>query len=510
MQSENSQDQESGPSGKRSTSFGRFIKKTCSLAKKEKAPTSTSSPLTSETPVPEEEEPYITGISYPRPRRHHNPTDADLNNNLIGLQTALNDTWPRRHHSRYRGARALLVCWADNSRTDTPVPSTSPTVPHSPGVNPYPTPVRTSSASNDTLLSRATSGGSRVISSGSVAHDMGQGPFIPAAHQLASVFERRYGIQSQVWMIPTLESPQDMLQGKVKQFVDDYGRSDHLLIFWYGGHAEFVSTGVTGGPLGRDRNAGEIIWYGLRDELGVAARTICKVLSNARADVLFLNDSPFSQHAYMSHLSGPGTFELLGSGSITPSHVEPNPAREASFTRTLTLMLDSPFLAAHGVSVLELHRKLIDILSPKGGVLEALSVRTSSPDTSAPTADAAADAERSRGSGSGSSAWHRHHPHASLVVALAPKTAQVPPYPVYCQVSQAEQLERDARRTIVLSRLDTSLAAETSYARNVGEPRVRLDIRLARPVLDVRRWREWILRAPEEAQEVLVSGGVQT
>lgn len=65
-------------------------------------------------------------------------------------------------------------------------------------------------------------------------------------------------------MIPSLENPQDMLVGKIKQFVDAYGGPDNLLIFWYGGNAEFVSTvageGLTGGGAAV---AGELTWYGL-------------------------------------------------------------------------------------------------------------------------------------------------------------------------------------------------------------------------------------------------------
>jgi hypothetical protein len=90
---------------------------------------------------------------------------------------------------------------------------------------------------------------------------MRQGPFIPAAHQLSDVLERRYGITSQVWMIPSLDSPQDVLAAKVKQFVRTHGGPDNLLIFWYGGRAEFVS-GSGDGAHGSE-SGGEVIWYGL-------------------------------------------------------------------------------------------------------------------------------------------------------------------------------------------------------------------------------------------------------
>ncbi|KAI1735884.1 hypothetical protein F4680DRAFT_295303 [Xylaria scruposa] len=462
------------PSGKRVSSFGRFIEKTYSLAKKRRetisALVTAEGVLNANTPI------------YIRPRRHHNPTAEELNNHALMLQTSLDDAWSRRHHSRYRNARALLVCWADGGSTGASIATDLPSPTPSPELSPAPS-ISLSPEHDESALLEMCSG----VGMTTIAQDRrpSQGPFIPAAHQLADVLDRRYGIQSQVWMIPSLENPQDMLVGKVKNFVEEYGGPDNLLIFWYGGYAEFASAASKEGVPESDKTAGEIIWYGLRDELGISARTISKTLGLARADVLMLNDSPFSQHAYMSHLCGPGTFELLGSGSTNPSSAEPNPAREGSFTRTLALMLDSPFLATRGVSVLELHRKLLDMMTP------SLSHPLPTPPAS-PT-----------NSGRDTTCTSRR-PTSSLIVSRAQTMAQIPPYPVYCQISQFTPLERDARRNIVLSRLDTSLAAETNYARTVGEPIIKLDVRLKRPYLDVQRWREWLLRAPADAEGVSV------
>ncbi|KAI0107787.1 hypothetical protein GGR51DRAFT_570720 [Nemania sp. FL0031] len=553
MQSQTPQEEESAPPGKRSTSFGKLIKK--AFGKKDKSSSSSTTPVPVTPalfPVPTRPKEADGYMSRPFPTsRRLNPTEEDLHDNVISLQTALNDTWPRRQHSRYRNARALLVCWADNMRSEMPMVPNSPTGARIPSYSLFPAPARSSSASNATSVSRVTSGASRVNSSGSIAQEAASlGPFIPAAYQLASVLEHRYGIQSQVWLIPTVENPHEMLHVKVKQFVDDFGSSaENLLLFWYGGHAEFVSTPSSGSSLGRDKNPGDLVWYGLRDERGVPARAITKVLGNARADVLILNDSPFSQHAYTSHIAGPGTFELLGSGLMSPSYVEPNPSREGSFTRTLILMLDSAFLADHGVSVLELHRKLIDMMSPKSSALDVMSQHAGTPETSpagkssankppankppvdkslvdkspadkspadkSPTETSPAETSPTDAGSKASSSVKaetsrtrtQRRSNASLIVAHAPKPAQIAPYPIYCQISQFTQLERDTRRNIVLSRLDKSLAIESNYARNVVEPRIKLDIQLERYVIDVRRWREWLLRAPEEAKEVAVFPG---
>ncbi|KAI0456342.1 hypothetical protein F5B21DRAFT_513454 [Xylaria acuta] len=474
---------------KRASSFGRFIN-TYSLAKKEKESISSSATpegvLNANAPV------------HTRPRRHHNPTEEDLKNHALALRTALDDAWPHRHNSRYRNARALLVCWADGGSADT---STAVGL-HSPTPSPDLSPsssFRFSSGSDENSFAGMCSGVGMMPPRRTIGQDIrsSQGPFIPAAHQLAGVLERRYGIQSQVWMIPSLESPQDMLAGKVKQFVEEYGGPDNLLIFWYGGHAEFAGAAPNEGAPGGERSAGEIIWYGLRDELGISARMISKTLGLARADVLMLNDSPFAQSAYMSHICGPGTFELLGSGSTNPSNAEPNPAREGSFTRTLALMLDSPFLATRGVSVLELHRKLLDMMSPNRTNLDTTSPSRTLPNP--PISPTRTETEQRE------TTCIRRRPTSSLIVARAQTMAQIPSYPVYCQISQSTPLVRDVRRNIVLSRLDASLAAEVNHARTVGEPRVKLDIRLKRPYLDVRRWKEWVLRAPVDAEGVSVN-----
>jgi hypothetical protein len=254
-----------------------------------------------------------------------------------------------------------------------------------------------------------------------------------------------------------------------------------------------------------------------RDELGIPARATTKILGDARADVLMLNDSPFAQHAYTSHTFGPGSFELLGSGNMTPSNIELNRAREASFTRNLTLMLDSPFLASRGISVLDLHRKLLDIMSPVnrasvGTTATNTTTTTTSTTTrngsTSPSADnTATEAEtQQRTSGAGTVPRHRR-PTSSLVAARAQtvSAANIPAYPVYCQISQSTPLERDARRNIVLSRFDAPLAAEGVHAKHAGvPPGVRLDVRLKRPFLDVKKWKEWILRAPSDAQDVSV------
>lgn len=265
MQPGNSQQGDSPPSGNRSSSFNLFIKKAFAGAKKEK-----SSDLNSATPEGESSAGASAGTGtaaaqrVPKPHRNYALTEADLNNNVTALQTALTDAWPRRHHSRYKSGRALLVCWADGSCASASATASLNTRIQSVAINPSLASMRFSARSNDAAPYRATPRPIRMSSSNSIRQDANQGPFIfpvpyrvtpgpikmsssnsirqdanqtpfiSAARQLATVLERRYGIQSQVWMIPSLDNPQDMLVGKVKQFIDEYGGPDNLLVFWYG------------------------------------------------------------------------------------------------------------------------------------------------------------------------------------------------------------------------------------------------------------------------------------
>ncbi|KAI3340757.1 hypothetical protein F4824DRAFT_497048 [Ustulina deusta] len=436
MQPGNPQQPESAPPGNRSSSFTRFIKESFSRAKGSKP---------SESPSETQEGSLNASPRvYTRPHRRYNLTEEDLKNHVAALQIAIEDAWPRRHHSRYRSARALLVCWSENESTDAST-TADPYPPLPPFGRSRVSSVSSESNANYPIRSSSESRFHVRNSSSTIAQNARQGPFFPAAYQLAAVLDRRYGIQAQVWMVPSVDVPQDALTAKIKHFVQEYGGPDNLLIFWYGGQADFVSTTPIEPSAGANYNTTELMWYGRKDKPGVPARVVTKALGLGRADVLMLNDSPFAQHAYSSHIEGPGSFELLGPG------ITGNPS--ASFTLTLALMLDAPNLATHGVSVPELHRKLLDMAAPGN------PIRT-------PTAP-----------------------------------GRAANYPVYVQIAQST---REARRNIVLSRLDASLAVETNYARNVSEPGVKLQIRLPRPSLDVRRWREWVLAAPDEAQEVSV------
>ncbi|KAI1329776.1 hypothetical protein F5Y16DRAFT_397120 [Xylariaceae sp. FL0255] len=461
------------------------------------------------------------------------------------LLSEISAAWPDRYGSRYQNARALLVCWADH---DAPVSNS--------GADP-------GSTSMDDILN------SFSIFPGNISRRKnGELPFVEAAYQLADVFVRRYGIPAQVWMIPTLESPQDALAAKVTQFVHDFGGPENLLIFWYGGRADFVApvreSVVSRGSAsdeGAGSSGGELVWYGSESNPGIQARSISRTLGTARADVLMLNDCPYAEHAYHPNSHGPIIFELLGAGSPHPSTLyhqghnrgsysssssSPLPPhriinREASFTRTLTLMLDSPFAASRGVPVVELHRKLVEMVCPTlVGQTAARRVFSLSPDAPLVASPPAIDPDTGTGAAGDHSNENTNtrsgsNPTTFIRQKDAPMStrhAVTPPaYPVYCQTSATVNNERDEKRSIVISVMDNvpsvSAAPEGSgdnranvhwkldkaqeeKENNKTSGGLRLDIILKpnRPrvsLYDARRWKDWILRAPRDVEDVSVS-----
>lgn len=111
------------------------------------------------------------------------------------LRHAVEDGWKARHHNRYRQVKVLLTYWAE---TDDP----------------------------------------------------GFGADA-AAEKLRNVFQRRYGFDVQIWLIPSLDEPQRALAAKLSNFVQNYGQAGNLLIFWYGGASK----------ESHDRK-GPITWFG--------------------------------------------------------------------------------------------------------------------------------------------------------------------------------------------------------------------------------------------------------
>ncbi|KAI1114889.1 hypothetical protein F5Y14DRAFT_412345 [Nemania sp. NC0429] len=189
----------------------------------------------------------------------------------------------------------------------------------------------------------------------------------------------------------------------------------------------------------------------------------------------------------------------------------------ASTTRT---NIGTGTASAAGIRAQKQQQQQQKILPNLGASKSTVSLATTptSPDTPTPTPTPTTGASANTSSSASILRTTRSSSHLRpppLVVSRTARPTHIPAYPVYCQIAQATQLERDVRRNIVLARPDASLELEAgrwSYAPRAPaeEPRVRIEVRLERPFLDVRRWKEWILRAPAEAREIeakMVMGG---
>ena len=386
-----------------------------------------------------------------------------------------------------------------------------------------------------------------------------------AAHALADVFRGRYGFDVLVWLIPVMQ-PQQALAAKLRQFARVDARSrpgENLLIFWYGGSAR-EDEGGNGGPLwfgeyvsmsapvflsfpplgpltpyppvafphqtfvprltargGRPRHFGGPT---------IDSRIVPQLLGAARADVLTLYDCPHALHGRRA--AGPGLCEHLGAsahddiiaGFVGERSTAPDGGRAPlSFTRSLLRILDKPARAARGLSVLDLHRKLVHRYQMAAAAAAGSKESESDED----------DEEEKEAAPTGNRGGHHYNRTPSRGEnAHAPPTQ--PPWrpralhqtPVYCHLSRCRPRSEGGPASIVLaplgrpppeSFLQPRQAPPHGPEGGVGEKgekgdgddgtaevTMRLRLRAPADAADIGRWKEWILDAPVEASQLVL------
>lgn len=92
------------------------------------------------------------------------------------LHQSVLESWPTRHHSRYRSVKVLLTYWAE---TDDPSFKAS-----------------------------------------------------KAAEKLADLFQRLYGFEVEEWLIPAIDQPQQFFKEKLNALVHNHGQKGNFLILW--------------------------------------------------------------------------------------------------------------------------------------------------------------------------------------------------------------------------------------------------------------------------------------
>ncbi|KAI0121190.1 hypothetical protein BJ170DRAFT_149402 [Xylariales sp. AK1849] len=276
-----------------------------------------------------------------------------------------------------------------------------------------------------------------------------------AAQRLADVFKRRFGFDVQIWLIPIMD-PQGSCAQKLSEFVSNDGKAGNLLIFWYGGFAK-----------GSEDGKGPVMWFGDRWGGQVDSRIVPQILGAGKADVLTLYDCGLSLHGHGG--LGAGIFEHLGA---SPNENVWGFGNSRSFTKSLIQIIDQPEIAACGISMLDIHRKLVN---------RARRLRTIPEDD-------------------GKKATSRGHAVSAARSWLSSSTTRSP---VYCHLSTCPPRGRRVATSIVLSRIGYPLEV-FGYDNEGEELNVDLRLRLKKNDIDLRVWKEWITPAPPEVDQVSI------
>ncbi|KAK8121763.1 hypothetical protein PG984_010433 [Apiospora sp. TS-2023a] len=327
-----------------------------------------------------------------------------------------------------------------------------------------------------------------------------------AAHALAELFRRRYGFDVLVWLIPVMR-PQQSLAAKLRQFardVDAQQRSgENLLIFWYGGSAR------------EDEGGGSPLWFG--ESFGgptINSQIVPQILGAGKSDVLTIYDSPHALHGH--NVTGPGICEHLGASAhddIIAGFVSESGSNDSSFrtplsfTRTLIQILDNPDRAARGISVLDIHRKLVNRYRM------ALNAAATS------AGGSESDEEKQLPTSKRNTFNGREETHINRTQPFLPRALRQTP--VYCHLSHCRPRSEGGRpSSIVLSQLGPPATFlqprqapspvpegldEGENGGDDGTAEVTMRLRLQPPAdaVDVGRWKEWILDAPPEASQLV-------
>ncbi|KAK8133178.1 hypothetical protein PG999_001351 [Apiospora kogelbergensis] len=421
-------------------------------------------PTTATDPRPPSRRKLLRRNTFTKPTGQQVAQAANFTRNLNHAVFDYRNGWTTRHHKRrrYRRVKVLLTYWAD---TDDPA-----------------------------------FGADR------------------AARALAGVFRRRYGFDVLVWLIPVMQ-PQQALSAKLRQFAggDDGGQQqqgDDLLIFWYGGSAREE----------RGRGRGSVVWFG--ESVGgptIDSQIVPQILGASGADLLTLYDSPHALHGY--NVTGSGVCEHLGAcahDGFVAGFIDGDGGGSVplSFTRALIRILDSPRRAAKGISVLDLHRKLVNryhVATSAGASAAIIAWIESSTESSLGKEESQKRANRQRQI-VGEAEYLRTQPW------LPDSMRQTP---VYCHLSRYRPLsEGGSPATIVVSQLgrnpqqealmrlegiewDGGPLSEGEAEKEIDEDdaidvTVRMRMRCPVDMTNIGQWRDWILDAPREARQVVL------
>lgn len=156
----------------------------------------------------------------------------------------------------------------------------------------------------------------------------------PEVDRLYKLFDTLYGLNTEIWLIPTVKS-HHKLMGKVLDFIDDFDKSDNLFIVYYAGH----------GSINENRQS---VWSGRRDlHVSVDWSSIQSLFDKSLSDVLLLLDC--CSAASSATISGIGVIEVIAacgfeSVAAPPGKSDPpkTPAERPTTTRRALKNIPQP------------------------------------------------------------------------------------------------------------------------------------------------------------------------
>ncbi|KAK4236851.1 hypothetical protein C8A03DRAFT_16533 [Achaetomium macrosporum] len=282
---------------------------------------------------------------------------------------------------------------------------------------------------------------------------------------LESVFKGLYHYDTECWKIPSRRTAVE-LSRKVADLVDSFGREGNLLILYYGGHAR-PSEQAGGSP----------VWVAnrSRDSATVHSSILHSLLGEVDCDALLLHDCC---HAIQTGeaFTGNGLVETLAAGGFEPTSAEGD---NRLFTASLVQELAHAAHTTDWLSVVELHRRLINRL------------QTWTPGVSfADDVYSLVQVDRRTGQPMLERPRRRTPIHSFL--ANKPRTIVLTPLPLPAQKQGTESF--------------MFLNPPTVQHEVVPDgPGILVTCRLRNQHVDVEKWRQWLLGAPDRAKSIQIS-----
>jgi hypothetical protein len=169
----------------------------------------------------------------------------------------------------------------------------------------------------------------------------------PEVDKLCHVFEKIYGFNVEIWLIPTRRS-HHKLMGKALDYIDDYDNKDNLFIVYYAGHGKVNENRQLVWSCGRHQKDASVDWSPIQS-----------LFDKSLSDVLVLLDCCAA--ASSAIVFGKGVIETIAACGFESRAPPPG---QFSFTNTLIEVLED-WQSNPSFSVALLHTEILGRLKRK-------------------------------------------------------------------------------------------------------------------------------------------------